>query len=139
MSATYDPALIATSTRDYARLRFRDIGGLSGTTVTKPFLSDEEYDGLIALSGVQEGLVQIALAIAAIFNQKVQQYREAGGIDVVWPQRAQFYERQAADIRTYGLNGGSTSLRAGAPVTPTPLNDERLRLEPWPTCFPQTT
>lgn len=132
MAATYDSSALDSSTRDYLRLRLRDIGGLSGTTVTKPLLGDEEYNGLLARheGNAREGAAQCALAIAAVFAQRVQSYARAGGIDVVWPKRVEFYERAALDFRRYGVTGGANAggSYAGAPETPDYADDERLVL-----------
>lgn len=126
MAATYDPTLIATDIVSFARLKFRDVGGLSGTTVTLPLLQDEEYQGLIARLGEREGLAQAAESLAASFAQKVASYAQAGGIDVTWPKRPDFYLELAKSIRINGISGASASLYAGRPVTSTPCNDERL-------------
>lgn len=129
MSAFYDPTS-TTSLISYARNRFRDVGGLSGTTVTKPLLLDEEYQMFVTRCGDREGLAQAAEALAATFAQKVKEYSESGGIDVIWPDRPKFYLDLAASIRTYGIDMSNGGVRAWAPVTPTPCNDRRLVLEP---------
>lgn len=126
MPATYDPALIATNILHYARAQFRDVGGLQGTTVTLPLLQDEEYSGFVARFGEVEGLAKLAESLAANFAQKVSKYAQAGGIDVAWPNRPDFYLKLALNIRTYGVGDGASGLYAGRPVTPTPANDERL-------------
>lgn len=129
MSATYDATAIATDIISYARARFRDVGGLSGTTVTLPLLQDEEYQGFITRCGTQEGLAQAALSLAADFAQKVQRYSRAGGTSVDWPSRPKFYQDLALDLRTWGLTGQSGSGTAAfAPVTPSPCNDDRLQM-----------
>lgn len=132
MAATYDSTAIATSIISFARARFRDVGGLSGTTVTKPLLLDEEYQGFIDRLGTQEGLAIAAESLAASYAQKIQSYGEAGGIDIVWPKRPEFYLQLRDSIRKYGVDGGVTgSLYAGAPALPTPLTDDRLKLDPY--------
>jgi hypothetical protein len=131
MAATYDETLIATSLRDRLRLRFRDIGGLSGTTVTKPLLNDEAYDGLLDAysANPREGAAQIALTLAAVFAQRVQSYAKSGDIDVVWPKRPEFYERQALDLRKYGVEDtGAGGSYAGVPDLPSYTDDERIEL-----------
>jgi hypothetical protein len=128
MAATYDATTIATDIISYARARFRDVGGLSGTTVTKPLLSDEEYQGFIDRMGEQEGLAQAALALAASFAQKVKEFAQAGGIDVAWPDRPGFYTDLADDIRRRGIDMVSATLYAYAPDTPSLITDERLEL-----------
>ena len=132
MAATYDESLLATSLRDRLRLRLRDYEALTGTTVGEPLLNDEAYDGLLTFyaANLREGAAQIALAIAGIFAQRVQQFARAGGISVVWPKQVEFYERAALDFRKYGVVGASVSgaSYAGAPSLPAYADDERLIL-----------
>jgi len=132
MSASYDPTLIATSILSYARARFRDVGGLSGTTVTKPLLQDEEYSGFIARLGEREGLAQAAESLAASFAQKVQSFAEAGGVDISWPRRPDFYLALAKSIRIHGVDMGSSAyvVHAGSPSLPQYGVDGRLFLSP---------
>ena len=129
MAATFDPTAIATDIISYARARFRDVAGLDGTTVTRPLFTDEEYQGFIDRAGNEaEGLAQAALAMAAVFNLKVQSYGQAQGESVTWPRRAEFYERLAADFRVWGVAGNNRNLRAGSPALPTCETDDRLAL-----------
>jgi hypothetical protein len=131
MSASYYADEIATELVSYARSRFRDVGGLRGSTVTKPLLQDEEYQGFIDRLGAREGLAQAAEALAATFAQKVNQYAQAGGVDVAWPNRPDFYLELRDSIRAYGVGDvGTGQLVANSPVTPTPRNDLRLILHP---------
>jgi hypothetical protein len=135
MAATYDATAIATDIISYARMRFHDVGRLSGTTVGAPLLLDEEYQGLITKLGAQEGLAQAAESLAASFAQKVQHYAESGGISIQWPSRPDFYAKLATSIRMHGVGGTSYgNAEAGNTDLPTPLNDPRLALldeGPW--------
>jgi hypothetical protein len=129
MAATYDASSISTNIVSYARARFRDVGGLSGTVVGKPLMLDEEYQGFVSRLGNAEGLAQAAEALAAGFAQKVQQFSESGGVDVVWPRRAEFYLELARNIRLYGVDMTNGALvGAYAPTTPIIETDERLML-----------
>jgi hypothetical protein len=131
MAATYDSSLIATNIIYFARARLFDFAGLSGTIVTKPLFQDEVYQGFIDRLGDREGLAQCSEALGAVFAQKVQKYAESGGIDIMWPARPQIYFDVAKSIRINGVDMVNASLYAGQPITSTPCNDARLRLEPW--------
>lgn len=130
MAATYNPEALATDILSYARARFRDVGGYADGIVGRPLLQDEEYYGFIERLGDREGLAQAAEALAAQYAQRVQRYGEAGGIDVTWPRRPEFYLSLAENIRRYGVDNrdGSSQVRASAPPLPTYRTDQRLAL-----------
>lgn len=128
MAAIYDVTLIASDLKTFARAKFRDVGGLVGTTVTLPLLLDEEYQGFIARLGPNEGLAQLAESLAANYAQKIDEYAEAGGISVAWPDRPEFYLELAASIRKNGIDGGAGGqIVSGVPLTPNSSTDCRLR------------
>ena len=131
MTATYDATTIGTNLISYARSRFRDVAGLVGTTVTKPLMFDEEYQGLVDRLGAREGLAQAAEALAANYAQRINHFAQSGDVDVTWPNRPDFYLKLAQNIRTYGVEMSAGGVYAGRPITPSPLNDKRLLLEPY--------
>jgi hypothetical protein len=64
VSATYDPANIATNIVDWIRARVNDIAELSGTTVGAPICQDEEYLGMAGNPVTREGVASCVRMVA---------------------------------------------------------------------------
>jgi hypothetical protein len=96
---TYSPGRIAQQGRDYLRFKLGD------TRKNNPLLSDEELDGVLALSAEADGappdpsraLYMAAESLANKFRNQVT--RSVGQLRLEYGQRTQYWTAEAARLR----------------------------------------